>query len=229
MLIAFQGRNVRGDVGLFPMNYTSFEPNGAPTTTALEKKIHSFEQAISKIQVSPSSHSNVLSSSQLPTPSTSTSSTERQLREQQGAGTASASSSHDIQTSRSLRRPVPTRVNSTMTSCSSMNTSQSSISPAMMARRSTQYAVTRSPTAAFKNTQKALSAALELPELKDTSPEEWDMDQVTVWMHAMGFGNVAENFKGIQGISKGLGRTSSHCTDTCLLSLSLPLLLVFSY
>lgn len=98
----------------------------------------------------------------------------------------------------------------------------------MMARRSTQYAVTRSPTAAFKNTQKALSAALELPELKDTSPEEWDMDQVTVWMHAMGFGNVAENFKGIQGIFKGLGR-ASHCTDTCLLSLSLPLLLVFSY
>ncbi|KAI7885753.1 hypothetical protein K492DRAFT_218075 [Lichtheimia hyalospora FSU 10163] len=77
----WQGRNVRGDVGLFPMNYTSFEPNGAPTTTALEKKIHSLEEAISKIQVSPS------------------------------------------------------------------------------------------------------------------SPEEWDMDQVTVWMHAMGFSNVAENFK----------------------------------
>ncbi|CDH61535.1 related to boi1-bem1 protein-binding protein [Lichtheimia corymbifera JMRC:FSU:9682] len=191
----WQGRNVRGDVGLFPMNYTSFEPNGAPTTTALEKKIHSLEEAISKIQVSPSSHSNVLSS-QLPTPSTSTSSTERQLREQQQqhAITASTSSSHDIQTSRSLRRPIPSRVNSTMTT-SSMDTTQSSISPAMMARRSTQHAVSRSPTAAFKNTQKALSAALELPELKDSSPEEWDMDQVTVWMHAMGFSNVAENFK----------------------------------
>lgn len=99
----------------------------------------------------------------------------------------------------------------------------------MMVRRSTQHAVSRSPTAAFKNTQKALSAALELPELKDSSPEEWDMDQVTVWMHAMGFSNVAENFKGIcsdQGMTKGLGRTG-HCTQTCLLSLPFPL--VFSY
>lgn len=36
---------------------------------------------------------------------------------------------------------------------------------------------------------------LFLPSLKSTTPEEWDMDQVEVWLNAMGFGSIATNFK----------------------------------
>lgn len=37
--------------------------------------------------------------------------------------------------------------------------------------------------------------SLFLPTLRSTSPEEWDMDQVQVWLTAMNFGCIADNFK----------------------------------
>lgn len=37
--------------------------------------------------------------------------------------------------------------------------------------------------------------SLFLPTLRSTSPEDWDMDQVEVWLVAMNFGCIATNFK----------------------------------
>ncbi|KAI8146167.1 hypothetical protein BJV82DRAFT_600757 [Fennellomyces sp. T-0311] len=147
----WQGRNVRGEIGLFPMNYTSTQRYGAPnnTTTSLDKKIDSLEDAISKIQL-PTSKSQL---TQLPTPSTSTS-------------------------TKKSRDQLPRA-----SSISSLNSTQSHSAPA------------RSLTTATKNVQKTLISVLALPALKNTSPEDWDVDQVAVWLHAMGFESVADNFK----------------------------------
>ncbi|KAG2227778.1 hypothetical protein INT45_002016, partial [Circinella minor] len=145
----WQGRNVQGEIGLFPMNYTSYQPQGAPTTPSLDQKIDSLEDTISKIQIT-TSKSNL---TQLPTPSTS----------------ASTKKSRD---------QLP-RVGST----SSLNSTKSYSTPA------------RSLTTANKNVQKTLASALTIPILKNTSPEDWDVDQVAAWLVAMGFESVAANFK----------------------------------
>lgn len=38
-------------------------------------------------------------------------------------------------------------------------------------------------------------STLFLPLLRSKSPEEWNMDQVEVWLNAMNFGSIAANFK----------------------------------
>ncbi|KAG0181035.1 polar growth protein [Apophysomyces sp. BC1034] len=64
----WQGRNVRGEIGLFPMNYTTYQQ---PTSTSLETKIDTLEDAITQMQLKPSKSNP--SPPQLPTPSTSSS------------------------------------------------------------------------------------------------------------------------------------------------------------
>ena len=71
------------------------------------------------------------------------------------------------------------RANST----SSLNSTQSHSTPA------------RSLTTASKNVKKTLASALTIPILKNTSPEDWDVDQVAAWLGAMGFESIAANFK----------------------------------
>lgn len=54
-----------------------------------------------------------------------------------------------------------------------------------------------STTQSHNNTALRISVinTLFLPQLQSTSPEEWDMDQVEVWLDAMNFGSIAANFK----------------------------------
>lgn len=47
-----------------------------------------------------------------------------------------------------------------------------------------------------KQTQKLLEAALRHPQLSGNVPEDWNVDQVAIWLQAMGFESVADNFKG---------------------------------
>lgn len=162
-----QGRNVRGEIGLFPMNYTSYQkPYKAPTSNnnLVQNKISAIEDAIAKVQLSPSSSTtaDLLPSSQLPTPSTSTST--RRSRE------------------RRLGR---------VSSVSSLNSSQPSHSAPPF------RSLTTNVTTNARNIQKNLTAALALPSLKDSDVEDWNVDQVAIWLHAMGFSTVADNFKGI--------------------------------
>ncbi|KAG0167078.1 polar growth protein [Apophysomyces sp. BC1034] len=144
----WQGRNVRGDVGLFPMNYTSPQWHG---TTAIERKMDSLESNLSKMQVLPPSP-------QLPTPSTSTS-------------------------TKKSRDQLP-RANS-LSSLSSIQSHPTSTRPVMI----------NAPTSTSKNLQRQIRASLSLPGLRNHSPEDWDVDQVSLWLDAMGFGSVAANFK----------------------------------
>ncbi|ORZ02557.1 hypothetical protein BCR43DRAFT_465682 [Syncephalastrum racemosum] len=149
----WQGRNARGHIGLFPMNYTTTQPS---TNLSLERKINSLENAISRIQPS----SSFPSSSQLPTPSTS-SSTRKSNR---------------------LVRDL---------SSSSLNSE--SYPPPPPQRAAANSRLPTSPTS--KNMQKVLVSALAHPTLRNTTPEDWDVDQVGAWLVAMGFENIADNFK----------------------------------
>ncbi|KAI9250163.1 hypothetical protein BDA99DRAFT_523017 [Phascolomyces articulosus] len=168
----WQGRNVQGEIGLFPMNYTSYQPLGQTTVTtpssSLDQKIDSLEDAISKIQLT-TSKSNL---TQLPTPSTSTST--KKSRDN--------NNNHHSHSRSQSQQHLP-RANS----LSSLNSSAQS--------HSTTHTPARSLTTASKNVQKALTTALMIPILKNTSPEDWDVDQVAAWLGAMGFESVAGNFK----------------------------------
>ncbi|KAI8368099.1 uncharacterized protein BYT42DRAFT_585272 [Radiomyces spectabilis] len=129
----WQGRNIKGEIGLFPVNYTA--PLGSEAS--LSNKTDSLQEVVSDMQVP----------SQLPTPSTS----------------ASTGQSQD-----SL--PYTDSV-------SSLNSAPLQVS------------------AAYKNVQRAVLASLSLPALKTSSPDEWDVEQVALWLTTMGFETVADNFK----------------------------------
>lgn len=46
------------------------------------------------------------------------------------------------------------------------------------------------------NMQKAVSATLSMPQLQGTSPEDWSVDQVSLWLENVGFGDLCAHFKG---------------------------------
>jgi hypothetical protein len=50
-------------------------------------------------------------------------------------------------------------------------------------------------TTASNQLKKNIVNTFYLPDLKKISPEYWDIDQVSIWLHAMGFSTVVENFK----------------------------------
>lgn len=43
--------------------------------------------------------------------------------------------------------------------------------------------------------KKSVIQSLSHPKLKSTSPEDWDTDQVEIWLNAIDFGSIAANFK----------------------------------
>ncbi|KAI8878418.1 PH-domain-containing protein [Backusella circina FSU 941] len=58
----------------------------------------------------------------------------------------------------------------------------------------TSYPYSTSTTAS-NQLKRNIVNSLYLPDLKKISPEYWDIDQVSIWLHAMGFISVVENFK----------------------------------
>ncbi|KAI9268478.1 hypothetical protein EDC94DRAFT_514032 [Helicostylum pulchrum] len=111
----WKGENMRGEVGLFPMNYITFEPCHL-----------------------------------LPTPSSS--------------DTTKKSSYHNLMNS--ITGPSSTISNISATSSN------------------TNHVLRRS-----------IINTLFLPTLRSNSPEEWDIDQVEIWLNAMNFGSIADTFK----------------------------------
>jgi hypothetical protein len=58
------------------------------------------------------------------------------------------------------------------------------------------HSATSLQTSANNNAlRRSVINTLFLPNLRSTSPEEWDIDQVEVWLNAMNFGSIAANFK----------------------------------
>lgn len=43
--------------------------------------------------------------------------------------------------------------------------------------------------------RRSIVNTLFLPSLRSTTPEDWDIDQVEIWLNAMNFGSIATNFK----------------------------------
>ncbi|KAG2207479.1 hypothetical protein INT47_004227 [Mucor saturninus] len=133
----WKGQNVRGEVGLFPMNYITFEP---------------YEH-------------------ELPLPTSSTSGITNKTPQLCHIDTSLPES---VRSSYSFTCP--------MTSTTGPASSISNISASSSNHNSNIL-------------RKLVINSLFLPALRSTSPEDWDMDQVEVWLTAMNFGCIADNFK----------------------------------
>ncbi|KAI9311505.1 hypothetical protein BX666DRAFT_1995771 [Dichotomocladium elegans] len=171
----WQGRNVRGEIGLFPVNYTSPQlptnksaPNLSTTTTTTPTTniTTTFNDGNLKRQHQPSS------SPLLPVKNAS--------QEQFPAFSKSGSSHRTSEFG-------PRNKNTSMSSLASSIPSQQ--------QPPQQQPLQRPSTTTSKNIHKALEVVMALPPFKDVSPEEWSVDEVTAWMYEMGFESLAENFK----------------------------------
>ncbi|KAI9314135.1 hypothetical protein BX666DRAFT_1970688 [Dichotomocladium elegans] len=196
----WQGRNARGEIGLFPMNYTTAATSkiggGSDSSSSgeLDKKISSLENAIAKIQNSPSRsglHPLALPSSQLPTPSSSTCTHQSSFFPLDTHSMASSFVSGSVAAGGRRTSTCDSNSSSLSDSVGSESetaplSSPSSTAPSPPILRN--FAISR-------HVQTLLEAALNHPRLVGTMPEDWDVDQVAAWMYAMGFGSVAENFK----------------------------------
>ncbi|KAI8055602.1 uncharacterized protein B0P05DRAFT_560663, partial [Gilbertella persicaria] len=68
--------------------------------------------------------------------------------------------------------------------------------PSDTIRKNPSRPVSSTNSSASSHTQRQSAIhTLLLPKLRFTPPEEWDMDQVEIWLHEMGFGSIAANFK----------------------------------
>lgn len=92
--------------------------------------------------------------------------------------------------------PTPsTSASTTRRSPDHRNNSVSSIASAKSQQQQQHGSSLSRPLTLSKNVHKILATALALPQLQSTLPEDWTVDQVAVWMEAMGFDTVADNFK----------------------------------
>lgn len=139
----YKGENMRGEVGLFPMNYITFQQP----------------------------HQQII---ELPTPSTSDSTNT---------------------TSTTAKKPIHIDTN--------LLDDEISESPSVRSSYSFTCPISSSTTGPTSSTYSNGGAAIRrliintlfLPSLRSTTPEEWDMDQVEIWLNAMSFGSIATNFK----------------------------------
>jgi hypothetical protein len=140
-----QGQNIRGEVGLFPMNYITYD---WPTTYPLTK---------------------------LPTPSFSDSTIRKKPNYIDAASRFEdeGSESPSVRSSYSFTCPITSLANGPL----SIMSNNSSYSNSALRR--------------------SVISTLFLPNLRSTSPEDWDVDQVEIWLNAMNFECVAMNFKGM--------------------------------
>ncbi|KAG2229100.1 hypothetical protein INT48_003203 [Thamnidium elegans] len=139
----WKGENMRGEVGLFPMNYITFEPcHLLPTPSSSDTTKKSSYHNLSHINTSISEElQNELSPS--------------------------------VRSSYSFTCPV-----------NSMTGPSSTISNISATSSNTNHVLRRS-----------IINTLFLPTLRSNPPEEWDIDQVKIWLNAMNFGSIADTFK----------------------------------
>ncbi|CEP14218.1 hypothetical protein [Parasitella parasitica] len=137
----WKGENIRGEVGLFPMNYITFQQP----------------------------HQQIID---LPTPSTSDT------------------------TNTTIKKPIHIDTN--------LLDGEISESPSVRSCYSFTCPISSSSTtgpasSTYSNGGTALRRSiintLFLPSLRSNSPEDWDVDQVEIWLNAMSFSSIAANFK----------------------------------
>lgn len=93
----------------------------------------------------------------------------------------------------SSMRISPTSQSLPAATTNGIHSSQSQSTP--LPSRSTGSLVTKKPSVSKSNLQSALTASLQLPALENTNPEDWSIDQVVLWLDAMGYDDVSHNFR----------------------------------
>ncbi|GAN11606.1 conserved hypothetical protein [Mucor ambiguus] len=141
----WKGENIRGQVGLFPMNYITFEQPQ--------------QQIIDLLTPSTSDSTNTKTSTKKPMP------IDTNLLDDE------ISESPSVRSSYSFTCPISS---SSTTGPSASSTHSNSGGAAL---------------------RRSIINTLFLPSLRCTTPEDWDVDQVEIWLNAMKFGTIATHFK----------------------------------
>ncbi|KAI8063834.1 hypothetical protein BC940DRAFT_306959 [Gongronella butleri] len=172
----WQGRNVQGDEGLFPVNYTSAEQDdefdtltqGDETEDAEDGEIID-EDALSEDQGYTDEYD-------------------------ESDGRSSCLSSSKLSRASSISQPVSTPSASTMTYPKDVGSMYSVVSSRQDNEPVMPPILSPNITFASKNLQKAVRATLLSTTLSPTPPEQWDAQQVADWLHQMGFDTVVQQF-----------------------------------
>ncbi|CAO3616286.1 unnamed protein product [Mucor fragilis] len=141
----WKGENIRGQVGLFPMNYITFEQP----------------------------HQQIID---LLTPSTS-------------------DSTH---TTTSTKKPIPIDTNvldDEISESPSVRSSYSFTCPISSSSTTGPSASSTHSNSGGVALRRSVINALFLPSLRSSTPEDWDIEQVEIWLNAMNFGSIATHFK----------------------------------
>ncbi|KAI9312419.1 hypothetical protein BX666DRAFT_1987298 [Dichotomocladium elegans] len=175
----WRGRNAHGEIGLFPMNYTSRDP---PNKTSIVKTMGSLEDAISAMQVTP-----------LPPPPTATAApptdTQLSVTEQDNE-----SRSQQEQQEQQQQHTTVSDVNNPPIDLKRRGSSASSLGSKSIKTTNSTKLIT-SPSISKSNLHSLLEASLALDSLKHTNPDDWTIEQVSTWVEAMGFKDVVDTFK----------------------------------
>ncbi|KAI8342084.1 hypothetical protein BC941DRAFT_466985 [Chlamydoabsidia padenii] len=170
----WKGRNVDGQQGLFPVNYTSADPPLSDTADHDEA-----EYEMTEDDVSTSSHS--LSTPSVATTNTNTTitttNTHRQHRQHR--------QHHQHQSLYSMRTDDSDEDDDNGDRISSRSSSVMMFNPPIL-----------SPNITFvsKNLQKAVRATLLSTTLSHIPPEQWEAEQVADWLKQLGFDTVVDQF-----------------------------------
>ncbi|KAI9305573.1 hypothetical protein BJ944DRAFT_200818 [Cunninghamella echinulata] len=168
----WQGRNIHGEIGLFPMNYTSFKQ---PTHQTLENKIDTLETAIKKMDIT--KPKGTTTNDLPPTPSISNSSRHSSTLppQQQQPLTTSTSTNQIHSSSSSVSSYQPSSI---------YTNSSSHMAPASYQKKlSTKYV------------HQSVYTSLQNAQLKSSLPEDWSVEQVAIWLGLMGFSDIATTFE----------------------------------
>ncbi|EPB83337.1 hypothetical protein HMPREF1544_09927 [Mucor circinelloides 1006PhL] len=141
----WKGENIRGQIGLFPMNYITFE--------------QPHQQIIDLLTPSTSDSTNTTTSAKKP------------MHIDTNLLDNETSESPSVRSSYSFTCPI---------------SSSSTTGPSTSSTHSNSGGVAL---------RRSIVNTLFLPSLRSTTPEDWDIDQVEIWLNAMNFGSIATNFK----------------------------------
>ncbi|KAI9498401.1 hypothetical protein BDB00DRAFT_447296 [Zychaea mexicana] len=163
----WRGRNVHGEIGLFPTNYVSKKPLAL---SSLEHKIGTLENTLSAMQLGDNIKNN-------------------------GQQLSDAMATNTTHSSNTIA-PPPTTTTTTPSSAKSQRSStNSNNSNATTATSTTTNTTSRVGSVLKLNLQRTIAASLSTPALHDTSPEEWTIEQVASWLDTVGFKDMIDPFK----------------------------------
>ncbi|OAD79264.1 hypothetical protein PHYBLDRAFT_179049 [Phycomyces blakesleeanus NRRL 1555(-)] len=199
----WHGRNALGQIGLFPVNYTSpipliNTPINTPINTHADTTIHttSLPTPSTSNQLQKPANPRVDSSPTITRPNhmshPSIDRTDEASSIPQSARMSQPFSTRPDQPISHQNYSYPTKLPSPVVRPESISPPHSH-SSTTTTPNTTPPVTTHQPS--LRNTQKTFSDSMAHPAIANTNPEDWSVDQVGIWLEAMQFGQVVHIFK----------------------------------